>query len=130
MKPPKLKVVEKPKPGSVPAPSWLSDSAREEWERVAPVLAGRGRLAPEMEGLVATYCAAVATVREAESAMAREGFTITGPNGVTRAHPMVGPKNRAAATVLQLATRLGLLGDAPADKGGAADDPYADLGVR
>ena len=61
--------------------------------------------------------------------MAREGFTVTGPGGVTRAHP-VGPKNRAAATVLQLTKRLGLLGDAPADKGGGDDDPYADLGVR
>lgn len=114
----------------MPAPSWLSNSAREEWDRVAPVLAARGRLAPEMEGLVATYCAAVATVRMAELAMAREGFTVTGPGGVTRAHPMVGPKNRAAATVLQLTKRLGLLGDAPADKGGGDDDPYADLGVR
>jgi P27 family predicted phage terminase small subunit len=127
---PRLKVVEKAKPGTLPAPSWLSDSAREEWDRVAPVLRARGRLTPEVEGLVATYCAAVATVREAEAAMAREGFTVTGPGGVTRAHPMVGPKNRAAATVLQLAKRLGLLTDAPPDKGGGDDDPYADLGVR
>lgn len=124
-----LKVVEKPKPGQIPAPPWLSDAAREEWGRVAPVLAKRGRLAPELEGLVATYCAAVATVREAEAAMAREGFTITGPGGVTRPHPMIGPKNRAAAAILQLAKRLGLLSDAPSKPPEDSDD-YADLGIR
>lgn len=114
----------------MPAPYWLSKPAREEWNRVAPVLAGRGRLTPDVEGLVATYCAAVATVREYEEALACEGFTVTGPNGATRAHPMLGPKNRAAATVLQLAKRLGLLADGPVNQPESDDDPYSELGVR
>lgn len=127
---PKLKLIEKPRHGVLAAPSWLSIYAREEWDRVAPALAARGGLTPDIEGLVATYCASIATVREAEIALACEGFTVTGPNGMTRPHPMLAPKNRAAGTVQTLAKRLGLLGDALADKGGGEDDPYADLDIR
>lgn len=129
MKKPKLAVVEKPAPGANPAPHWLSDAAREEWQRVAPVLAERGGLRPEIEGLLTAYCTALATVREADVILAREGLTVTGPSG-PKVHPLVGPANRARAVALQLAKRLGLLSAAPAETKDNGKDDYSDLGIR
>lgn len=114
------------------APEWLGAEARAEWARVAPVLHARGALTCATFGALETYVSSVATVRQCESAIAREGVTITGPGGVPRAHPCLGMKNKAAAVVLQLAKRLGLLEDAAAAKGRTSqseNDPYRDLGI-
>ncbi len=119
------------KPNIPEPPDWLSGEAKDEWERVAPVLSRRGALTPATLGVLESYACAVATVRQCEIAIAREGVTLSSPSG-SKPHPCLGPKNRAAAVVLQLAKRLGLFEDAERAKsnGGARDDdPYAALGI-
>lgn len=113
------------------APAWLSPEARDEWERVAPVLHDRGALTQATIGTLETYVASAATVRQCEVAIAKEGVTVTGPGGIPRAHPCLGMKNKAAAVALQLAKRLGLFDDAERAKGGGGsdDDPYRALGI-
>lgn len=114
------------------APEWLSDEARAEWDRVAPVLHRRGALTDATRGILESYCSAVGTGRQCEIALAREGVTITSPSG-SKPHPCLGAKNRAAAVALQMAKRLGLFSDAEQAKTGGGhgeNDPYADLGIR
>jgi P27 family predicted phage terminase small subunit len=113
------------------APSYLSPEAREEWERIAPVLHDRSPLSPATCSLLEQYVAQVATVRQSEIAIAREGITLTGPNGIPRPHPLVGTKTRAGNIANQLAKRLGLFLDAEkATKGaGWSGDAYARFGV-
>lgn len=129
----KLRAVKGSKTAPPPPPGWLDPAAAEEWTRVAPVLHARGGLTVETEGLLATYCENVATVRLCSESIAKEGITITGPGGLPKPHPLVGMKNRASAIVVQLGKRLGLFTAATAsasNKGGGPDDPYAALGIE
>lgn len=111
------------------APSWLSSASREVWGRVAPVLAARGTLTDETRDALSTYCSNVGLVRECDEVIAREGMTLTGPGGMSRPHPLLSVKVRAAAIVLQLAKRLRLLDAAAKASGSAAKvhDDFADL---
>lgn len=110
------------------APEWLSDEAREEWKRVAPILAARGVLDAGTMGALETYVTQVATVRQCEAVIKAEGAMVKGPHG-TRPHPCIGAKNRASSLVLQLARRLQLLPDPEAPAPAASNDPYAALGI-
>lgn len=111
------------------APDWLSDEARDEWRRVVPILHARGVLDAGLLGAVECYVSQVATVRQCEAAIKAEGSMVR-VNGISKPHPAVGAKNRAAQLVLSLSRRLGLLpeSDAPA-QAQADDDPYSALGV-
>ena len=113
-------------------PKGLSKAARAEWLRLHPLLRARGSVTPENEPLLGSYCAAMALIADCDRELAKGRLIIKAGNGVPRPHPLLGARNRAAATALQLAKRLGILGDgsAPAQKGGAADgDAYTDLGI-
>lgn len=129
----RLRAVKGSKSAPPPPPAWLSPEAREEWARVAPILHRRGALTDATLGSLESYVSAVATVRQCEQALAREGVTITGPGGIARPHPCLGAKNRSAAIALQMAKRLGLFADAEKAKtsgGHGDDDPYAALGIE
>lgn len=56
-----------------PAPEWLSDDARGEWDRIVPVLAQRKILTTADLGLVENYCAAMGMVRELEREIQKVG---------------------------------------------------------
>jgi P27 family predicted phage terminase small subunit len=107
-------------------PAWLSAFANDEWKRVAPALAKRGVLTPEVQGIVAAYCSAIGTVRQAEITLAKDGMTVAAQQGGVRAHPLIGVKTQATSVALQLAKRLGLFDDLAPEE---ADD-YSELGVR
>jgi len=118
-------------PGSG-VPKGLSRAARAEWNRLAPVLRERGALPPELEPLLAAYVGAMALIAECDRAMAKQGVTIIGANGIPRPHPLFGARNKASQNALQLAKRLGIIGSgaptAPPKEGEGAD-PYSDLGI-
>lgn len=122
-----------PRPVAPKAPRGLSKLARAEWDRIAPILRERGTLTAETEQLVAAYAGAVGMIAEIDREMSRPGFrmTIKGGNGVPRAHPLIGSRNRASQNALQYAKRLGLFSApaSPSNKGGAVADDYADLGI-
>lgn len=103
----------------------MSAYAKDEWKRIAPALAKRGALVPEVLGIVAAYCSAIGTVREAEVTLAKEGMTVAAQQGGVRAHPLIGAKTQATSVALQLAKRLGLFDDLAPE----ADDEYSRLGI-
>lgn len=109
----------------IKAPSWLSKFAKEEWKRVAGVLAERGDLTEERIGLIAAYCAAIGTVRLCEMTLDSEGMTIEASNGVTRAHPLIQHKSQSTSVAMQLGKKLGLFHGASK----RTDDSYSDLGI-
>jgi P27 family predicted phage terminase small subunit len=70
-------IVETPKPRPIApeCPSWLTDEAKAEWQRVAPALERLGLLT-EVDGTaLAAYCEAYSRWRAAEEIIAREGLT-------------------------------------------------------
>lgn len=83
---PKLQVIEG---GGAPdgcprPPAWLSNDSKAEWDRVAPLLHGQGRLTPAVMAMLEAYCIAVGAVREAERTMAAEGRIIVRGGGDDR----------------------------------------------
>ncbi len=126
----RLKVVTGGKGKQSTTPAWLDEHGAAEWSRVAGELARRGVLTPDLEGLLATYCSQVALVRACDERLAAEGLMITGGDQTPRPHPLLNTKNKAAATVLQLAKRLGLLNatskaQAPPARQVDHEDPWA-----
>ena len=69
VKHPSAKRRRKPLP---PAPSHLDEEAKQEWRRVAPVLADRGDLGPETLATLETYCTQFARWRAAELGLPAE----------------------------------------------------------
>lgn len=115
------------------APKSLQKGARTEWLRLAPLLRAKGTLTPENEPLLGAYCGAMALIEECDRELGKGKLLIKGANGVSRPHPLIGARNKASQNALQMAKRLGIIGDgtAPAQtQGGAGDaDPYAELGI-
>lgn len=100
----------------VTIPKWLSPEARKEWKRIVPQITDR--LTPADFGTVESYVVAVATVRECQILLNRDGLTIEGENGVLRPHPAV----RMQATAMQAVKNLGVeLGLSPRSRRHSAD---------
>lgn len=124
-----------PKVPKSSAPRGLPKAARDEWDRLAPMLRERGTLTPENEPLLGAYVGAVALIAEIDRELGKRGtkLTMPGPGGVPRVHPLIGARNKASQNALQYAKRLGIIGSgapAPASKQGGEDaDPYSDLGI-
>ncbi len=85
------------------APDWLSDDAKAEWRRVAPVLLQRGSLTIEVQATLAHYCVAVGRCAEAQRIIAKEGLIIG-----TRKNPACAIQADAMNSARQLAMELGL----------------------
>jgi P27 family predicted phage terminase small subunit len=114
------------------APRGLSKAGRTEWARLEPLLRARGTLTDANVPLLAAYCGAICMIAEIDRELSKSRLVVKGSTGVPRVHPLVGARNRAAANVLQLARRLGILGSGAApesSKGGALGDAYTDLGI-
>lgn len=129
-----LKLVKAPAIVPLVAPKYLSKAARTEWLRLAPLLQAKGTLTAENEPLLAAYCGAMALIVECDRELGKGKLLIKGANGISRPHPLLGARNKASQNALQLAKRLGIIGDgtAPAaqGQGGAADgDAYTRLGI-
>lgn len=89
------------------APAWLSKSAKAEWKRVLPFLIDRRVLTEADLSILASYCAAIGQMIEAQRILQREGLTFTGAAGPKR-HPATGILNDAQTQSRQLAAELGL----------------------
>ncbi len=57
------------------APDYLTGIAKEEWDRVAPILSELGLLTDLDVALLASYCVAYATWRKAEQILDEQGLT-------------------------------------------------------
>ncbi len=88
-------------------PAWLSQDARKEWRRVAPLLVERGILTEADLGALEGYVTAHARTIEAERTIRSEGATYLGTSGPKR-HPAVTTQDAALKTMRLFASELGL----------------------
>jgi P27 family predicted phage terminase small subunit len=86
----------------VECPPELGPAAREEWERLAPLLLAAGRLTAMDRGPFAVYCAAYASWLEAQVILQTYGAVLKSPNG----HPVQSPYVSIAARHVDVMTRL------------------------
>lgn len=103
-------------------PKWLSDSARAEWRRVAPVLVERRVLAVTDLGVLAAWCAAMGDIRDIRERIAEEGMVVDG-----KRHPLLLQLNAAMGQVKALGLELGLSPTARAKVGASPEEQVDDL---
>lgn len=58
---------------NMPAPDWLADGAKAEWDRILPILAQRRIMTEADLGTFENYCIAMGTVREMEREIQKLG---------------------------------------------------------
>lgn len=85
------------------APCWLSIYARQEWDRIAPVLHRQNRLTPAVEQMLENYCINAGLVRECEAAIQVDGIMIGG-----KKHPAFDIQTQAMKEARILAVELQL----------------------
>ncbi len=99
-----------PKPATtIPAtPTFLSDEARQEWDRIAPILERNGILTEIDGAALAAYCQTFADWIEATLKVREEGFLTATTNGNVIQNPMVGVANRLKADLLRFLSEFGM----------------------
>ena len=85
-------------------PSWLDDTAREEWKRVAPHLRRAGKLGPLDVPIVAAYCKCFSRWKQIEEQIDAEGLV----NGEGKRHPLLGALDQIIRQLRALASELGI----------------------
>ena len=95
------------KAGAPKIPSWLPESARAEWRRVAATLKSSGLLSPIDAGVLTSYVLAVAEVRACTERLEAEGLTIDA-HGQIIPHPLLKARAAAQQRVRSLGMELGL----------------------
>lgn len=92
----------------LPAPEWFTDHARDEWERVMPILTERRILTDADLGGLENYCIAIGTVRAMEEHLQEHGHIVTDLEGRMKRNPAVGIQSDAMTRARLLAAELGL----------------------
>jgi len=117
-----------PKPEGIPlCPPELSNEARKEWSRIAPVLIRMGLLTDADRAALAAYCSLYAEFIQAELAIRELGSTFTTPNGHVQVRPEVSIRKHAIAGMSPYLSRFGL---SPADRAGLETTDAADGAMR
>jgi len=98
----------KPRPIAPEPPEWLSDAAREEWDRLAPEIEELGLLTGADRAAFAGYCSAYASWVAAEGFLAAHGATVTAQSGYLMPHPMVAVARHERAAMHRLGQEFGL----------------------
>ena len=89
-------------------PEWLSDDARAEWNRIAPILIEERRTLTVTDiASLANYCVAIGQAAEASRIIAAEGMTYQSKTGPKK-HPAVAIRSDAMTQARLLAGELGL----------------------
>jgi P27 family predicted phage terminase small subunit len=91
----------------VECPKELCALAREEWERVVPVLAADGRLTTLDRAPLAIYCNAWVDWVQANAALQTYGSVLKSPSGFPVQSPYVSIASKAAETILRISTEYG-----------------------
>lgn len=100
----------------MPPPSWLSEDAKNEWNRILPVLAQRRIMTEADLGTFENYCIAMGTVREMERKIQKLGHVQeihkVDRNGKSvlvsvRRNPAVGIQSDAMTRARLLAAEIG-----------------------
>ncbi len=97
----------KPTDGLPICPDWLTDDAKEEWERLASVMSKMGILSEVDQSAFAVYCQTWARWKEAQEHITAEGSTYVTENGVKK-NPWVAIANEWQAKLLSVCGEFGL----------------------
>lgn len=108
------------------APDWLPPAAREEWDRILPLVARRLDVAGiDLQALV-SYCVACAEVQSATQTLEDEGRYFHTEKGDIRRHPAVMVQSAAMGRVRQYLLEFGLSPNARQRLPQKPDKPEAD----
>jgi P27 family predicted phage terminase small subunit len=130
----KDRVVRRPRPDALKstpmAPQELTELARTEWQRLAPLVCASRTLAGTDLRALALLCETLATSTLAQQTLTRDGLTIA-HEGHVRAHPCVKIVEAARAQATRLLIEFGLTprarGHVEAAADATPDNPFARL---
>jgi len=91
----------------IDCPPELSSVARQEWDRIIPLLAAADRLTGLDRGPLAVYCTAYAAWLEAVTALQTYGTMMKSPNGYPIQSPYVSIAGRNADIMVRIAAEFG-----------------------
>ena len=116
------------------APPTVSDAAKAEWQRLAPILVNAGTLTANDLRALELLAETLASAAAFAAVIAKDGTLIEGAGGTRKAHPALQALATARAQARALLHDFGLtprgraaVEQAPAAPT-AADDPYAEFG--
>jgi P27 family predicted phage terminase small subunit len=92
---------------TVECPPELTGEARQEWDRIVPLLAAAGRLEATDRAALAVYCVAYAAWLSAAITVQTYGPIMKSPNGHPIQSPAVSILNQNADIILRIATQFG-----------------------
>lgn len=113
-------------PGVPPAPAWLGEIAREEWERIVPMLEASKVMSPRHQQTLAGYCDSFADMVQADSELKEGGTTIVDEKGRVSNHPAWLRKRDARNQMLKFASEFGLTASALARVSAVENAPKED----
>ena len=99
-------------PGVPAAPAWLCDIAREEWDRIVPMLEASKVMSPRHQQTLAGYCDSFADMVQADAELKANGTTIVDDKGRVSNHPAWLRKRDARNQMLKFAAEFGLTASA------------------
>lgn len=91
------------------APSTLGPIGRQEWKRVAPILAAQGKLPEDRKALLVAYCEFVEGSHECAAILKNQGRMVSRRGHPPRTHPAVRQHLAYMQQALRLAERLGIV---------------------
>lgn len=118
--------------GALPrCPAHLSDVARREWRRLAPVLHSAGILTVADRAALAAYCQSYARWVEAEEQLGKTPALLKAPSGYVQQSPWLSVANKQLELMGRYMSELGLTPSARTrlghDDAGPAHDPVTKI---
>jgi len=111
--------------GIPPAPSWLCEIGRTEWDRIVPMLEASKVMSERHQMTLACYCDSLADMVKAEAELRQHGATFVDDKGRVSNHPAWNRKRDARLHMLKFATEFGLTASALARVGTSEQAPKA-----
>ncbi len=99
-------------PGVPPAPEWMCEVARAEWDRIVPMLEASKVMSPRHQQTLAAYCDSFADMILADQELRANGPTLMDDKGRVSNHPAWLRKRDARTQMLKFASEFGLTASA------------------
>ena len=113
-------------PGVPPAPAWLCEVARVEWERIVPMLESSKVMSPRHQQTLAAYCDSFADMVQADAELKANGTTLMDDKGRVSNHPAWMRKRDARNQMLKFASEFGRTASALARVSAVDNGPQED----
>lgn len=113
-------------PGVPPAPGWLCEIARTEWDRIVPMLEASKVMSPRHQQTLAAYCDSFADMVQADAELKANGTTLMDDKGRVSNHPAWLRKRDARNQMLKFAAEFGLTASALARVSAIEQPPAED----